>query len=450
MNKEHTSPLTRRGFLKGAGAMAAAAGFPAIVPSTVFGASAPSNRVTMAFIGTGRQAHDLNLPQFMAIPGVQVLAVCDVDAWRMAQAKKQVEAFYAKHQESGKYKGCDTHKDFRDVIARADVDAVMISTPDHWHVPIALAAVRAGKDVSCEKPLTISIREGRILADAVRKHQRVFRTDSEFRSLANFHRVCELVVNGRIGKIHAIRTGVPKTDITMPAQPEMPVPADLDYEFWQGPAERRPYTMNRVHTPRDLKSRPGWMRCREYCEGLITNWGTHLNDIAQWGNGTDRTGPVEVEARGTYPPKGNLWNVLLDMEAHYKYANGVELHYQMGRPYVRFEGDEGWIETEYQKEVKASSEAILKSKIGPNEKHLTFKSERQDFIDAVRSRGATLEDAEVGHRTCSMCQIAHIAIQLGGTEGKKLRWDPEKERFDDEAANKLLDRPVWHEPWSLA
>jgi predicted dehydrogenase len=452
MSRKHDASVTRRDFIKGAGLLAAGAaiGVPTIVPSTVFGANAPSNRVTMAFIGVGRQSYSLNMPQFMAVEGVQVLAVCDVDSWRVGEAKKLVEKFYAKKNASDVYKGCDTCKDFREVIARKDIDAVMVGTPDHWHVPISLAAIKAGKHVSCEKPLTLSIREGRILADAAKEYKRVFRLDSEFRSLKNFHRMCELVVNGRIGKVHTIYTGVPKSDITMPMPPEMPIPAELDYELWQGPAPARPYTLNRVHTPHDLKSRPGWMRCREYCEGLITNWGTHLNDIAQWGNGTDRTGPIEVEARGTYPPQENLWTVLLDMEAQYKYANGVTLHYKMGRPYVRFEGDEGWVESEYQKQVLASSDKILKSVIGPNEAHLTFKTEKQDFIDAIRTGGQTLEDAEVGHRTCSMCQIAHIAIQLGGKEGKKLRWDPEKERFDDEAANKLLDRPSWRNPWKLA
>ena len=445
---EQQMNVTRRGFLKGAGLLAAGAaigGAPAIVPSTVFGKNAPSNRITMAFIGNGRQFKEANLPQFIALPDVQVVAMCDVDAWRLENARKQAEAYYAQHQPSGKYKGCAVYKDFREVLARPEIDTVMVATPDHWHVPISLAAIKAGKDVSCEKPLTRSIREGRILADAVKEHQRIFRTDSEFRSLKNFHRVAELVRNGRIGKVHTIRTGVPKTDIACPAQPDMPVPEELNYDMWLGPAPQAPYTEFRVH-PRHAYTRPGWMRRLEYCEGLITNWGTHLNDIAQWGNGTDRTGPVEVVAKGTYPAADSFWNVLLEMETHYKYASGIELHYTMDRPYVRFEGDKGWVETEFQKPVLASSDEILNSVIGPEEIHLQLKSEKADFIDAVKSRGKTLEDAEVGHRTCSMCQIAHISIELGG---KKLKWDPDKERFDDEEANKLLDRKSWREPWVL-
>ncbi|MGA2657965.1 MAG: Gfo/Idh/MocA family oxidoreductase [Verrucomicrobiota bacterium] len=453
--KSRTEPIaarcSRRNFLRSTGLLAAGAalGGPTVVPETVFGATAPNSRITIAFIGVGRQTFGSNIPEFMAVPGVQVVAVCDVDAWRLGEAKKLVGTSYAKQAPSGSYAGCAAYRDFREVIARPDVDAVLVGTPDHWHVPISLEAVRAGKDVSCEKPLTLSIAEGRVLADAVRAHGRVFRVDSEFRSLRNFHRLCELVVNGRIGKVHTIRTGVPKSDVACAPQPDMEVPEELDYDAWLGPAPKAPYTLNRVHPRHDLKGRPGWMRRREYCEGLITNWGTHLNDIAQWGNRTESTGPVEVEARGVYPPPESFWNVLLEMEAQYRFANGVTLHYKMDRPFVRFEGEEGWVESEYQKEVLASSESVLKSEIRLGEIRLPFKTEKQDFIDAVRTRGRTLEDAEVGHRTCSLCQIAHIAIQLGGSTGRKLRWDPERERFDDPAANKLLDRPSWRAPWTL-
>ena len=215
--KSRTEPIaarcSRRNFLRSTGLLAAGAalGGPTVVPETVFGATAPNSRITIAFIGVGRQTFGSNIPEFMAVPGVQVVAVCDVDAWRLGEAKKLVGTSYAKQAPSGSYAGCAAYRDFREVIARPDVDAVLVGTPDHWHVPISLEAVRAGKDVSCEKPLTLSIAEGRVLADAVRAHGRVFRVDSEFRSLRNFHRLCELVVNGRIGKVHTIRTGVPKS-----------------------------------------------------------------------------------------------------------------------------------------------------------------------------------------------------------------------------------------------
>ena len=434
---------SRRRFLRAGGLLAGAG--PLVLPGRLFGQGAPSKQVAVGLIGLGRQAYHSNLPAFLAMDDVRVVAVCDVDAWRLEEGRKRVDSQYADGAPAPR--GCAAFRDFRALLARPDIDAVMISTPDHWHVPIALAAVKAGKDVSCEKPLTLSVREGRALADAVKRRARVFRTDSEFRSLKNFHRIVELVRNGRIGRLRRIRTAVPKTDTTLPPQPAMPVPEELDYELWTGPAPMSPYTVERVHPRRDLAGRPGWMRVRDYCEGLITNWGTHLNDIAQWGNGTDRTGPVEVEARGTYPPRENLWNVLVDFEAHYRYANGVTLEYRMERPFIRFEGDEGWVETEFGKPgIRASKDSILDAAKGPGWVSLPRRPDKEDFIEAVKTRAGTMEDAEVGHRTCSLCQIAHIAIQLGG---RKLRWDPATERFEETAANALLDRPSWRAPWGL-
>ncbi len=388
----------------------------------------------MGLIGVGRQALQVNLKQFLAMPEVQVVAVCDVDSWRMENARRTVDEHYGG-------KSCAVYKDFRELLQDRGIDAVMVSTPDHWHVPMSIEAVKAGKDVSCEKPLTRSIGEGRALVDAVRKYKRVFRTDSEFRSLDVFHRACELVRNGRIGKLHTIRTGVPDGDVGCPPQPDMPVPPELDYERWQGPAPRAPYTEARVHKPKSY-DRPGWMRHLFYCDGIITNWGAHLNDIAQWGNGTDRTGPVEVEGHGTYPPADSFWNVLLDFEVQYRYANGVKMFYRMGKPYVRFEGSDGWIYTEYPKTITAEPASVLDSKLGPDAVRFPMLSDKQDFINAVRTRGQTLEDAEVGHRTTSLCHLGHIAIQVG----KRLEWDPAKERFtNDEAANRFVGKPI-HSP----
>ncbi len=445
--QEDLHRLTRRRFLRNsAGAVAGATLLsPTIVPSSVFGANAPSNRVTVGMIGMGRQAYYSNVKSFLSFPDVQVAAVCDVDAWRLESGRKAVEDHYAKDRSSGTFKGCATFRDFRDLLARADIDAVMVSTPDHWHVPISIAAAKAGKDISCEKPVTLCIEEGRILSDTVRRYHRVFRMDSEFRSLACFQRTCELVLNGRIGKVHTIRTGVPVGDVAGPLEPTMPVPEELDYEMWLGPAPVAPYTVNRVHAPRKY-DRPGWMRVRDYCEGMITNWGAHLNDIAQWGNGTERTGPVEVEGTGKYPRDG-LWEVLLSFEVRYKYANGVQLFYNTSRPYVRFEGSEGWIEADYSKRtVTAQPQSILDSPLKADEIHLPLKDEKRDFIDAVKTRGPTLADAEVAQRTTSLCQLGHIAIQVG----HKLAWDPQAERFtNDEAANRLLGRPM-RSPWSLA
>ncbi|MDD4869008.1 MAG: Gfo/Idh/MocA family oxidoreductase [Kiritimatiellae bacterium] len=445
--------LTRRNFLKGTGVLIAGtvANGPLILTRSVLGADTPSKKINIGMIGMGRQMMGANLKPFLVNPKTQVVAVCDVDSWRMENGKKAVEDYYGKQKESGTWKGCRAYGDFRELLANKDIDAVMISTPDHWHAVMAIMAAKAGKDVSCEKPLNLSIREGRLVADAMKKYGRIFRTDSEFRSGKAYHRVCELVRNGRIGKLHTIRTGCPIESFAGEAAPDMPVPKELDYDFWMGPAPKAPYTENRVHTPKNIKARPGWMRVRDYCDGMICNWGTHLNDIAQWGNRTDDTGPVEVEATGEFH-KGVLWNVLKSFNAKFKYVNGVELFYTMSDPHVRFEGDKGWVQVAAKNMglyassgVSASSDEILKSEIGPNEEHLLLQGEKENFIDCVISRKRPLADAEVGHRTNSICHLAHISIQLGG---KKLKWDPDKEVFDDEAANKLLSRSFYRGEWN--
>jgi predicted dehydrogenase len=416
---------------------------PAVVPSSALGKDgkvAPSDRIGIGMIGAGRQVVSYNLRQFLNSPDTQVVAVCDVDTWRLAKAKKMVEGYYGKKTPSGRYKVCTAYKDFHELLARKDVDAVMISTPDHWHAPMSLDAVKAGKDVCCEKPITRTIAEGRMLSDAATKHRRVFRVDSEFRSKKIFHRACELVRNGRIGKLCTIHVGVPAgDDVTCPPCPDMPVPDELDYESWQGPAPRAPYTVNRVHPPKGY-GRPGWMRHLYYCDGMITNWGTHLCDIAQWGNDTENTGPVEVEGHGVYPSADSFWNVLKTFEVNYRFANGVRMIYKTEAAYVRFEGTEGWIRAEFGRGgITAEPESVLQSKIGPDEIHFPFKSEKQDFVDAVKTRGQTLEDAEVGHRTTSLCHLGHIAVQVG----EKLHWDPAKEHFiNNDAANALIDKPI--------
>jgi len=438
--------LTRRGFI-GSSVLTA---FPFILPAHLRGQGAPSKKINIGMIGCGRQGTGANLAPFLSNPKSQVVAVCDVDSWRLNEAKTRVEKHYAKRNESGSWKGCKAYRDFRDLLADKDVDAVMISTPDHWHAIQSVLAARAGKDVCCEKPITLSVREGRLVAEAMKKHGRVFRTDSEFRSQVPYHRVCELVLNGAIGKLHTIRTGCPTESFAGEVADEMPVPEELDYKLWLGPAADAPYTMCRVHARKTLNSRPGWMRIRNYCDGMIGNWGTHLNDIAQWGNGTSDTGPVEIEATGVYH-QGKLWNVLEKFESRFRYANGVELFYKMSEPHVRFEGDKGWVQVSAknmglyaESGVSASSEDILKSKIPQEGVHLLRQHEKENFIDCCLSRGRTVADAEVGHRTNSISHLAQIGIQLGGA---KLTWDPAKEQFTEPAANKLLVRPFYREGW---
>jgi hypothetical protein len=264
--------------------------------------------------------------------------------------------------------------------------------------------------------------------------------------MAPFHRAVELVRNGRLGKLQTLRTGSPEEGFPNEPATVTQAPSELDYDLWLGPAPQADYMRKRVHKPHDLKGRPGWMRHRDYCDGMIANWGTHLNDIAQWGANTERTGPVQVKATGKYHDDP-VWNVLERFDAWYKFANGIEWFYQMGKPFVRFEGEKGWIQVIYPDQLSASDPALLKEKIGAEEIHFPLRSEKADFIECVKSRGRTLEDEEVGQRTTSLCHLAHIAIQLGGV---KLRWDPDKEIFpDNDAANKLINRPPLRAPWKL-
>lgn len=436
------TPLTRRSFLGGSLFAAAAplAGLRAASESEPAKPVEPGRKINIGMIGMGRQAMWSNLAPFLQSPDCRVVAVCDVDAWRLDQALAAVKAH-------DKNDACKAHRDFRELLARPDIDAVMISTPDHWHVPMAIAAIKAGKDVALEKPATRYINEGRLLADLAAKHRRVFRVDSEFRSIAHFHLAASLVRNGRIGKLLAIRTGSPTEAFPKEAGVPGKPPPDLDYDLWLGPAREVEYMQKRVHPQRNNQGRPGWMRCLDYCDGMITNWGTHLNDIAQWGAGTERTGPVEVKASGKFHDDPD-WNVLESFDAWYKFANGLELFYQMGAPHVRFEGESGWIQVDYPGKITASDPAILRKKPGPGELQFPLRSEKVDFIEAVKTRGPTLEDAEVGHRTTSLCHLAHISIQLGGV---KLAWDPDKEVFPgNDAANKLAVRPPMRGPWSLS
>jgi len=373
--REFCFSSNRRQFLKAAGLLTVG---PLVLPRHLFGADAPSKKIGIGMIGMGRQAYHANLMPFLNSPDCVVTAVCDVDSWRLEQGLQAAEKHYQKRIAKG-------YRDFRDLLADPNVDAVMISTPDHWHAPMAIAAVKAGKDVALEKPITRYINEGRILADLVAKHKRVFRVDSEFRSLEPMHRAAELVRNGRLGKLHAVRTGSPKE--AFPEEPENVTepPSELDYDLWLGPAPKVDYMQKRVHTPHDLKSRPGWMRSRDYCDGMITNWGTHLNDIGQWGAGTERTGPVEVKAAGKFHD-GKVWNVLETFDAWYKFADGLEMFYQMDTPHVRFEGKKGWIQIAYPGQLSASDPLIFQQKIGPNEIHFPLRTEKADFRRSCKTR----------------------------------------------------------------
>jgi myo-inositol 2-dehydrogenase / D-chiro-inositol 1-dehydrogenase len=433
MHTQHR--FSRRHFLRRTATTACLATVaPQLVPSSVLGAegqTAPSSRITVGFIGTGGHGVGWNLGPYLRHKDAQVVAVCDVDNVNLIRARETVNERYQNES-------CFATKDFREVLARKDIDAVMISTPDHWHTLISLFAIQAGKDVQCEKP-TLTIQEGRVLAQAVRKHKKVFQTSTEDRSVVEYHRLAELVRNGRIGKLQRIEVILPKQP-NVPGDPTpQPVPAGLDWEMWLGPAPFAPYTKDRVH----FNFRWIW----DYSGGIICDWGAHLFDTAQWANDTEHSGPVEVEGTGTHW-EGGLYNTVKDYDVTYRYANGVVMTCKPGNPSIKFIGSEGWVgNTGWRAPVQASSPKILESKIGPNDLHLYTnpKGEHDDFLQCVKSRKDPYFPVEIGHRVSTVCHLANIAIKVG----RKLKWDPAQEQFiGDDAANALLDRKR-RDPWQL-
>ena len=420
--------LTRRQFVQ-IGAFAAVA--PTIIPARVLGADAPSKKITIGFIGTGDHGTNWNLRRYLKLQDSRVLVVCDVDETRKEFAKEQVDAAY-------KNKDCAMTKDFREVLARPDIDAVMISTPDHWHTLISLMALRAGKDVQCEKP-TLTIDEGKLLIETVRKHQKVFQTSTEDRSLPVYHRMAELVRNGRVGKLQRIEVILPKQPGNAGDPTPKPVPPELDYEMWLGPAPFAPYTPQRVH----FNFRWIW----DYSGGIICDWGAHLFDTAQWGNNTERSGPVEVEGTGTFW-EGGLYNTVKDYDVTYRYANGVVMTCKPGDPSIKFIGTGGWVGNRgWIGKLEASTPEILNAMIGPSELHLFTnpEGEHRDFLDCVKSRKDPYFPVDIGHRVSSVCHLANIALKLK----RKLKWDPEKEEFvNDAEANGLRTRTL-RSPWKL-
>jgi len=431
--------IKRRDFIKSA-AVGAAGSFtiPTIIPSYLLGKSAPANQINVAVIGIGRQTVNPNIPQFLKSENSRIVAVCDVDSWRLANGQKQVNDYYSE-QKGSTYKGCAAYGDFREVMLRKDVDAVMIATPDHWHVPIAIEAARAGKHISLEKPISTCIEHGRQLVRTIKKYGVTTRNDSEFRPLPMFSKAVELVRNGRIGKIQRIFVAVPAelSGASIKPEPTMKVPEELNYDMWLGPAFEAPYTEKRVHAIKAY-GRPGWMRVDSYCNGMISNWGAHLMGIVQWGNNTEYTGPVSIEGNGEFD-KG-LWNTLNKFDIIYRFASGVEVFFKIERPYVRFEGTGGWIEVEYPDKLSASSPDLLEIKPGPGE--ISFSnllSDKEDFLGAIKAGKQSFEPLETAHRTISMCQLGLIAIKTGSA----LTWNPDTEEImHDNAASALLNIPI--------
>ena len=386
-----------------------------------------------------------DMQEILGLKQARVIAVCDVDAKRVENAKKTVEAHYSRQASGGDYKGCKIYGDYRDLVAQADIDAVSIATPDHWHVLPAIAAAKAGKDIFLQKPLSLTIKEGRILSDTVRRYGRIFQVGSQQRSDARWRQACELVRNGRIGKLHTVKVGFGVDPGTGP-EPPMPVPEGLDYDMWLGPAPWAPYTEKRVHPQKDY-GRPGWLRIADYGAGMITGWGAHHNDIAQWGMGTEYTGPVEIEGQTEYPKDG-LWDVHGDFSIEYTYANGVKVicaDNKKNKQGVLFEGTEGWVYV-MRGQIDAQPKSLMTSTIGTDEIQL-YKSNHHkvNLLECIQSRRETVAPAEIAHRSCTVCLLGEIAMRLG----RKLKWDPEKEEFlNDEQASRMLAKPM-RSPWVL-
>ncbi len=426
--------VTRRQFLtKAAGTAVGVVGIPYFVSSSALGQAgnaAPSERITLGFIGCGKQGTYL-LRSFLNSPGVQVVAACDVDKLKLDRAKGVTEEHYA-GKNGGSYEGCATYGDFRQVLAREDIDAVVIATPDHWHAIAVVESAKAGKDIYCEKPLSQTIGEAREMVNTVRRYNRVFQAGSMQRSDWHFRLGCELVRNGYIGDLQhvTVSIGGPPADEPLPAQP---VPDYLDWDRWLGPVLWRPYHSELApHISQDIF--PHWRNHSEFGGGGMTDWGAHHFDIAQWGMGMDESGPVEI-----IPPDGKDYKVLT-----YKYANGVTMTRDSANG-ILFTGSKGKVETN-RGYLKTWPDELKNVQIKPDQIHLYESNNHYvDWLDAVRKRTKPICDIETGCRSVTVCHLGNIAYQLA----RPLRWDPGKEVFvGDDEANRLLSRP-YRSPWRV-
>ncbi len=427
--------LSRRTFLRRAAIAGAAIGAPCIVPRTALGLGglAPSERIVMGAIGTGSMGQgDIN--GFLGKSDVQFVAVCDVDRNHRERARQMVNGRYGNED-------CAAYLDYRELIGRGDLDAVMTALPDHWHALPSIAAAEAGLDIHGQKPFARSIREGRAMCDAVHRYGRIWQTGSQQRSDGKFRRAVELVRNGRIGKVRHVEVGLPYGGRHDRKPPRTP-PDNLDWDWWLGPAPWRPFTdfgSGSVHWH--------WRWIMDYSGGQLTDWAGHHIDIAHWGLDLERTGPVEVEGRGLYPDDG-LYNVPYSYRLTCRYANGLEMVVADNRQVTqgaKWFGEHGWIHVN-RGGLHAEPASILQEVIGPDEIQV-YKStdHKQNFLDCVRSRKDTIAPAEVGHRSISVGLLGEVAMLTG----RKIRWNPDTEEIiGDPGASALLGRS-YREPWTL-
>jgi len=441
--------LNRRAFIKKTSATAIAASLPTIVPASVFGKNAPSNRIQVGQIGCGRIARDHDMPGTMQYDTAQLVAVCDVDQNRLKDGKKLVDQYY---KNKGKKADTKMFDNYQDLIAHKDIDAVLISTPDHWHAQPAIEAALAKKHVYLQKPTSLTVEEGRLLSDIVQKQKITLQVGTQQRSSPQFRYAAELVRNGRIGKLHTVKVGLPGDPSGPVAQTEA-VPSALNFDAWLGSTPEIEYSEMLVH-PKVGYGRPGWLRKEQFGAGMITGWGQHHFDSAAWGMNTEYTGPIRVEAIADFPKNGS-WDVHGDFLVKAEYENGITMLTSGGYPNgIRYEGEEGWIfvtRGAYRatasdpipvnngvKSLDASDPTLLESVIGPNEIHL-YKSDEQhgNWLECIKSGKQPISPVEIGHRACTVCLVSHIAMKLP----RQLEWNPEQERFvNDAEANALLSR----------
>lgn len=424
---------------------------PTIIPASVIGKNPPSDKINIGWIGCGRQGRG-DVAGAMRFNQAVFVAVADVDSKRAELGKKYIEDGY-KRRGNDNLVDVRIYNDYRELLLNKSIDAVMITTPDHWHSQPAIEAALAGKDIYLEKPTSLTIKEGRLLSDVVNKQKVILQVGTQQRSSTQFRYAAELVRNGRIGKLHTVRIGLPG-DPSGPEAAEQPVPKNLNYDMWLGSTPLEYYTEMRVHPQNDF-GRPGWLRCEQFGAGMITGWGQHHFDSAAWGMDTELTGPISIDAVAQFPKSG-LWDVHGDFMAKAEYKNGITMFTSGTYPNgIRYEGTEGWIfvtrgnyratdsdpipDGPGQKPLEASDPKILTSVIGPNETHLYESTSQQgNWLDCIKSRKEPISPVEIGHRACTVCLVTHISMKLG----RKLNFDPDKERFiNDDEANKMLSRP---------
>ena len=446
--------MQRRNFIKKTSTASAATFLaPTILPSGIFGKTTANKKLTIGQIGCGRIARDHDMPGVMQYDNARLIAVCDVDSNRMKDAKKLVETYYNEKTGSNKAVDVKMYGDYKEMLQNKDIDAVVISTPDHWHSQPAIEAALAGKDVYLQKPTSLTVEEGRILSDIIQKKGTILQVGTQQRSMAQFRIAAELVRNNRIGKLHTVKVGLPG-DPSGPEAPKIPVPSNLNYYMWLGQTPLMDYTEIGVH-PQQGYSRPGWLRIEQFGAGMITGWGQHHYDSAAWGMNTELTGPISVQAVAEFPKSG-LWNVHGDFMSKAEYENGITMYTSSGgyTNGIKYIGTEGWIfvsrgaytasasdpvaAAKSSKALDASDPKILTSIIGPDEIHL-YKSDEQhgNWLDCIESRKSPISPVEMGHRACSICLITHISMKLK----RKLNWNPKKEKFiNDDEANSMLTR----------